>query len=388
MRVLVAGWIGSTNLGDELVFAGLRRLLAEQGAQVAAISRDPAATRRLHGVGAVADTDVAGLWRAIGSADAMVFGGGGLLQDTTSPFNLPYHLSRPLLARLRGLPVAGVGLGAGALDTRLGKLLVRGGLGHLEAITVRDRQSQELLRELGVEGVELATDLAFALEPAAPDRIDAARAAEPPGGQELPPGQDAASGNGVLAVCLRPWSGQRGKLPAQARSDDTPQPQVEVLAVALDRIVAETGLGVRFVAFQADRDDAVHRRTAALMTTGRVEFVTADLDGVVEELARAAAVISMRYHGGIAATLAGRPVVLIDYAPKVTSLAAELGAGAQLLAWEPEQLARLPGALAAVRGRDADVVAARDALRRRQAPHRAAISRLLEAARSCTFRRW
>ncbi len=381
MRVLVAGWIGSTNLGDELVFAGLRQLLAEQGAQVAAISRDPAVTRRLHGVGAVADTDVAGLWRAVGSADAMVFGGGGLLQDTTSPFNLPYHLSRPLLARLRGVPVAGLGLGAGALDTRLGRMLVRSGVGRFTALTVRDRESQELLAGLaggragkgvsgaGCGGVELGSDLAFALP-----------LPEVAGGAGAGHGPDDA---GVLAVCLRPWSGERGRLPAQARDHDTPQPQVEVLAAGLGRIMDETALKVRFVAFQADRDDAVHRRVASLLPSAhadRVEFVNASLDRVIGQMASATAVVSMRYHGGIAATLAGRPVVLIDYAPKVSSLAEELGPGARLLAWDPDDLARLPTALAAVLDQEQAVVAARDALRRRQEVNRAALAALASAA--------
>lgn len=66
---------------------------------------------------------------------------------------------------------------------------------------------------------------------------------------------------------------------------------------------------------------------------------------MLAEFAAARAVISMRYHG---ATLAGRSVVLIDYASKVSTLADELGDGARLLAWDPDTLATIPDALAQV----------------------------------------
>src|SRR5688572_2849834 len=125
MRVLVAAWVGSTNLGDELIFAALVRKLRARGVDVTAVSVDPAATTAAHGVAAVAHSDLNGLWRALSECDAVVFGGGGLLQDETSPFNLPYHLSRLWLARLRSRRAVAVGVGAGRLDTAVGRRLVR-----------------------------------------------------------------------------------------------------------------------------------------------------------------------------------------------------------------------------------------------------------------------
>ena len=167
MRVLVAGWIGSTNLGDELVFAGMRRLLADRGITPVAISQDPDATYLTHGVRAVSGKDVGAIARAARKADVMIFGGGGLLQDDSSHLNLPYHLSRVEVARNRGTPVAGVGLGVGGLSSVLGRRLVRRTMGAAVAITVRDAASRDLLTEVGVPGSQLAADVAFALDPPA-----------------------------------------------------------------------------------------------------------------------------------------------------------------------------------------------------------------------------
>src|SRR5690625_4898924 len=165
VRVLVAGWIGSTNLGDELVFAGMRNLLQRRGITPVAISQDPAGTLRDHGVKAVGGNDLFAIDRAASQADAMIFGGGGLLQDESSALNLPYHLTRVALAHRHGTPVAGVALGVGGLTTGFGRRFVSSAMGRAVHISVRDTASARLLAEVGVPGAQVAADAAFALEP-------------------------------------------------------------------------------------------------------------------------------------------------------------------------------------------------------------------------------
>lgn len=356
MRVLVAGWVGSTNLGDELALAGLRRLLAERSiTAVAAISTDPAATRRMHGIGAVGHSDVPGLWRAVGEADAVVFGGGGIVQDVTSSLNLPYHLARIVLAHARGTPVAGVGLGIGGLGTPVGRRMAGTALRGLVGVSVRDPASARLLADVGAPGATVAADLAFA----------------------LPPERRAASG--TLAVSLRGWSERRARGPVASRGDGTPPTHVTALAEALDRAADRTGLRIRFVALQTDRDDEFHARVAAEMATPSERVVPA-IDGVVAAFADADAAVTMRYHGAVAATLAGRPTVLVSYADKTDALALELGAGTRRLDWDLDGFARLPDALDDVLGQEAAVVAARERLRARQAGNREVLDRLVAAA--------
>jgi polysaccharide pyruvyl transferase CsaB len=357
VRVLVAGWVGSSNLGDELCFAGLRRQLAARGAEVAAVSTDPERTRRWHGTGAVDHRDLAGIVSAVRSADAMVFGGGGILQDVTSPLNLPYHLSRVVLARGLHTPFAGVGLGVGGVDTRLGAALIRHAMRGNLGITVRDAASRDLLTRVGVPGAQVAADLAFALEPPATPRAP----------------------REVIAVSLRPWSERISRLPAAAHVDGTPERHVAATAHALDEIAGRTGLQIRFVALQRDRDDAFHRRIAERMRTP-TSFAAPELDGFLDAYADARAVISMRYHGGVGAVLAGCPVVLISYALKVDALALELGAGARRLGWDAADLARLPDALDAVIDQGERIQEAREDLRERQHRNGDLLDRLLETA--------
>lgn len=344
MRVLVAAWAGSTNLGDELVLAGLLGQLRSRGMTPTVLSVDPEGTRRTHGVDAVTGSDPRAVLAAVGRADVLLFGGGGLLQDETSPLNLPYHLSRVWAAAVRRRPVAGVGLGAGRLDTRLGRSLVRRTFAR-SPLTVRDAASADLLAGLGLHRPVVAADLALSL----PDVEQPAR--------------------DRVVVCLRPWTGRRGLLPAavRARGDGVPAPEPVLRATAreLDRVREATGLVPHLVALQADRDGPLNDAVAERMT-GPVSTAVPDLAGLPAEVASGRVVASMRFHGGICAVLAGRPAVLIGYGPKVDALAADLGPGGRLLPWEPEGPRGLAAAVQAVFGREGEVLQARVRLRRRE----------------------
>jgi polysaccharide pyruvyl transferase WcaK-like protein len=97
-RVLIAGYYGFGNTGDEAILAAmledLRALMPEL--EVCVVSGDPLETRASHGVSAVTFTDLAGIRDAAERADLLILGGGGLFQDHW-PFEpatilTPHHL--------------------------------------------------------------------------------------------------------------------------------------------------------------------------------------------------------------------------------------------------------------------------------------------------------
>lgn len=335
MRVLVCGWTGSTNLGDELVFAGLRTLFSDED-RIATVSIAPFRTVADHGVSTIGHRRPARLMAAIRSADLVVFGGGGLVQDETSPWNLPYHLSRPLLAMLADTPWIGLDLGVGPLRSSTARWLAAQ-LRHAHAITVRDEPSRDLLARMGVPA-RLAADAAFHL----PEALVTGGPQADGLGRDLP-------GPADIAVSLRPWKptvGATGRwLPVGWRSaHDEPSWFVPTVAAALDQASRRTGLAVRFVALQTDRDAKLHARVARAMRTPATTVVPTR-HTVLRELAAARIVVAMRYHAGIGAILAGRPTVLIGYSPKVDALADSLGDGAAHRAFDRDSLASLDDAI-------------------------------------------
>jgi polysaccharide pyruvyl transferase CsaB len=356
VRVTVTAWIGSANAGDDLIFAALRRKLLARGTRVTAVSTHPEETADPH-VTAIDHRAPMAVVRAIRDGDALVFGGGGLLQDQTSSFNLPYHLSRIVVGRAVGTPFAAVGIGAGPLRTAAGRWQVRRALRGAVGIAVRDEGSFDLLRSLGVPGVRLAADLALSL-----------------------PAPDVAPAD-VVCACLRPWRAARGRLPVRtrARADITAEPMVARLAAGLDDASTRTGLPVRLVALQRGWDDLLHRRVAERMTAP-VESVAPAPDQVLSQIAASRVVVAMRYHAGIGAVLAGRPAVLIGYDPKLDGLATALGPAARLLAWDRAALSELGPATAGVLPHAGRVPATLHRLRTREAVNDLILDDLLARA--------
>ena len=332
-RVTVAGWVGSTNLGDELLFRQMGWLLAERGVAVSAPSIAPASTAAIHGAETPPDTfghlRPSALRRRLVTSDALVFGPGGLLQDETGIWNLPYHLHRIHAARRISVPWAGIGLGADGLTTARGRAQVQRALVDHTAIAVRDEPSAEALRALGIERVVRAADLAFLTQPPDVER------------------------DGALGVCLRAPQTGRLRPAALGRAPRWPDQQAQAMADALDNAARSTGLTVRFVALDATHDGPVHRQVAERMAT-QAQVLEPDLDAVVATLGRLEAVATMRYHGAVLAAAGGAGVVALPFSPKLRSLVGDLGPGACVLAagadtMEPGLADALAGVLA---GRD------------------------------------
>ncbi len=351
----VGGWIGSKNAGDELVHAGLRKLLAERGVDVCAITVDPAGTAARHGGATVSRTRAAaGMWagRAQGS---LVLGGGGLLQDETSVWNLPYHLAPVAAARRRGLHVAGIGLGAGPITSAIGRRMVGAALSGID-LTVRDDSSADVLAGLGLPRPQVGADLAL----------------------ELPDPQLGAVED-VLAVALRPWSGRRHVLPVSWSRRSLEPEHVARLVQLVDAVAARLGLGVRFVAFDTEKDDPLHRAVAERLKAEVTEVLAPDPFGALAAVAGSRAVVAMRYHAGIAALLGRRPAVLLGYSPKVNSLAADVGAGFGSVPWSVADPAAVGAAATRAVGQAGEGVldAALARLRTRGRANSLALDRLL-----------
>ena len=149
------------------------------------------------------------------------------------------------------------------------------------------------------------------------------------------------------------------------------------MARAIEAAASETGLKPRLISFEAAYDDPLHRAVADRMAVP-AEVASPDLGTVLAEVGRSRLVIAMRYHGAVAALLHGRPAVLVDYSPKMASLAAEGGGWAHLV--DPSRLdaeglrcaasgamdavGRAPEALAGLRSRLPSNEAALDTLAR------------------------
>ncbi|MGQ9477314.1 MAG: polysaccharide pyruvyl transferase family protein, partial [Candidatus Bipolaricaulia bacterium] len=167
--ILLGGYYGFGNLGDEAILFALLRGLREALPQIepVVLSAEPARTAAAYGVEAINRWSLLGIWRELGRARLFLLGGGGLLQDVTSRRSALYYLGLLRLARLRRVPVFLLGQGIGPLRSRLLRRLAASELKRAEYVMVRDELSLKLLQEWGADRGQLARgyDLALTLLP-------------------------------------------------------------------------------------------------------------------------------------------------------------------------------------------------------------------------------
>ncbi len=276
MRVLVSGYYGFGNLGDEALLAGLLAGLRRQGHTPVVLSSDPAATARQHGVEAA--HRVAGLPLAVLRADAVVSGGGGLLQDGTSRRSLDYYLGVIRLARTLGRPVVVYGQSLGPLSPEARGAVARALRGV--PLALRDEPSRRLADKLGLKA-QLVGDPALLLEAPKGDAPDLPAAERP--------------------VMLVPRGGQ---------------PELNAALLELARELADAGVPLAAMAFQP-REDAAEVERLREAVPGVAVWEESDPHAAVGLLARARYVVSVRLHGCILAAAAGVGFAGLSYDPKV-----------------------------------------------------------------------
>ncbi|WP_347489301.1 polysaccharide pyruvyl transferase CsaB [Desulfoscipio sp. XC116] len=307
-RVVISGYYGFNNLGDEAVLYSILRSLRHDipGLTITVLSNDPEATARDYGVHAVDRWNMREVAGVIRRADLLISGGGSLLQDVTGPRSLLYYLGVIWLARLFRRPVMYYAQGIGPVTTKTGRRLVGITTRRVQAVTVRDEESLQDLRAMGVRRpVEVTADPVLGLRL---DDIDLSA------GAEILKRYDITAGTGVVGVSVRPLPG-------------AVMWEIE-LAKACDRLV-RAGLTIVFVPMHSPADLVASREVAAIMKEPHTiisEKLT--VPQMISLVGNMDLLVGMRLHALIFAAVCGVPPVGIAYDPKVERFLSRLGLAA------------------------------------------------------------
>lgn len=317
-RILVSGYYGFGNAGDEAILAGMIAALRADSPDVrfTVVSGKAARTRDLHGVEALSRNRPGPIWAAAGAADLVISGGGSLLQDVTGMRSIPYYLSVVAMARLRRRPAMFYAQGIGPVQRPLSRALVRLVGNRVQCVTVRDAESAAALRDLGVRRppVTVTADAALSLPPG--DRGAGRRLLADLG---VPVG-----GAPLLGVCVRPW----GTRPAGGAGGAGGH--LAALAGALDRLqIGDSAVQPVLIPMQWPHDVAAGRLMAERMNTPPA-VIDAPLDyrQALDAIAGCDAVLGMRYHALVFAAMCGVPLAGISYDPKNDNFLRRLGLAA------------------------------------------------------------
>lgn len=174
-RVLLSGYYGFGNIGDEAILASTVQSLRERdpSIEISVLSANPVETARTYDVLTYGRMSPREVLPGILASDLVVFGGGSLLQDDTSFRSLLYYLSIIFVSRALRRPVVVYANGVGPIRSWSGRILTRLALSMAKRVTVRDPESEKLLKRIGVRRpVRVTADPAFLLSPCSPERRD------------------------------------------------------------------------------------------------------------------------------------------------------------------------------------------------------------------------
>ena len=302
-RPLLCGYYGEHNIGDDALLAVLLQQLPA-GVSPLVTAHDQEQVAQRFAVDTCDRRRPAAVLGALRHCDALVFGGGSLLQDATSFTSLVYYCGLILAARSLGRPVLLWGQGLGPLKRRRSRWLVRAVLPFATAASWRDPASAAQARAWGVEAT-LGSDPVWAL-----------------------PATSWHGSGGPIVVCWRPVDQLHGTAWL---------PYLQALAA----LASGSGREVLWLPFHAGQDEGL---LASLQQSGLLPEALAavsrpvhatDPQGAMQLFAAAGLVLAMRLHALILAALAGSPCAALSYDPKVAAAAEAIGCPCHDLAAAP-----------------------------------------------------
>lgn len=180
-KVLLSGFYGAGNLGDELILRSISAALekADPAINVVVAAENPYKVELDHGLQAFKRTDVFEGAHQLHTADAVVVGGGGLWHDLTfqragglaslvtgSTMSIAGFGNLPLMGRVLGVPYHVIGLGAGPLEDEDAKAMVHFLASQTTSMLLRDEESRKVVEGTGVasECIETAPDVVYAVD--------------------------------------------------------------------------------------------------------------------------------------------------------------------------------------------------------------------------------
>ncbi|WP_404785791.1 polysaccharide pyruvyl transferase CsaB [Altericista sp. CCNU0014] len=307
MRAVLCGYYGYGNGGDEALLATLLQFLPKHISPVV-LSGNPAQTQALHGVATCDRNNLLAVFNLLRSSQVFIWGGGSLIQDSTSALSPWYYCGLMLTARLLGLKTIAWAQGIGPLHRAQTQWIAKQAFKSCTAISVRDPGSMAWVDRWHCKAI------------AAPDPVWALDTVSTPEREALPTTR--------IAVVLR------------SHPLLTPD-RLDNIARALEILHEQTRASIVLVPFQHSQDLAIAQTLHAQLTEiSHIVQLTdpRQLKGVFQGADMA---IAMRLHGLIMAAAEGCRCFGISYDPKVQRLIEEINCPGWDLANFPEDVSAM-----------------------------------------------
>ena len=295
MKVVLSGYYGFDNVGDEAILYSIIQALreVEPSIDITVLSNQPEKTEKTYGVQAVNRWKIKEVAKVMKQSDGLISGGGSLLQDETGGRSVIYYTGVMMIARFLRKPFFVYAQGMGPLNQTFNQTLTKLAIQRAAKITVRDIESKQLLERIGVKKeISLVPDPVLGID-----------------GGDLKSGwlEQENLEKPFISVSVRDWPSE--------------QPFKERLAQTLDELT-NRGYRIVFIPMHGEHDQISSEDVAKLM---KEEAIIAPFDASIEEkiaiIRSSHLLIGMRLHALIFATVVHTPFVALSYDPKIDSFA-------------------------------------------------------------------
>lgn len=311
-KLVISGYYGFRNSGDEAVLKSILTALEEEShrsnvtIEPIVLSGDPESTTSMYGVRSVHRMKLKEVREAIKESDGLISGGGSLLQDATGLKSIPYYLGVIKLAQWLKKPTFIYAQGIGPVNRKIFNPMIRSVFKACNYVSVRDEQSAEYLRGLGLQWnqIHVVPDPVMGLP------LPEAKVEEVSSVAVNAQGASIHTKLPVIGVSVRFWESDRKELTA--------------IAAGLKKLCSKKAVHLRFMPFHLPIDEQASRFVMEMLgdlgNKGSEVSITKDLTDpqlMLQEVSNCDVVIGMRLHSLIYAASQYVPPVGISYDPKI-----------------------------------------------------------------------
>ena len=299
-NVLISGYYGFNNTGDEAMIETMSTLLAKRDCSLIVLSSNPDKTKELYNVRAYNRFKLSEIIKAIKKADLVISGGGTLFQDITSKKSIWYYLGIVKLAQFFHKKIIVAYQGMGPIETKMYRRMTKKTLNQksVKFVGMRDKQAIDYAKEIGIkeDKIVFSSDMIFMMTPPAKERIDKIINDNVLNLQE---------GQKLVGFSVREWKDKD---------------RTDALAEAADLIVERYNARIVFFPFHKPKDAEIskiiihkmkHEDKACLMPN---RYLPSEILGA---MGRMDVNIGVRLHSLIFSAISNVPTIGISYDPKV-----------------------------------------------------------------------
>ncbi len=297
-KIIISGYYGCKNLGDEAILAGIIHSLRKvnNNLEITVLSGAPSFTEKSYNVKSVGRSDYKNIIQEISQAELFISGGGGLLQNVTGWKSIPYYLGLSLMAQLYGKKTVFYAQGIGPVKGAIWPKIIKMVADNTDLITVRDPESRAFLENIGIRQppVKVTADPVFIFADESFKNYS-----------EYDLNYDFFSEKNVIGVCLRP-------------REDSDNRYLNKLSEAVNEIAQSIDAFIVIIPFHSNQDCEISKDFKKKLTVPSLVindyFSPQKMLGFFNKLDL---VIGVRLHSLIFSAINFVPFLALSYDPKI-----------------------------------------------------------------------